>query len=61
MVCHNGGTNGYHAFLGYEPRRKVGVVVLTNSTNSTDDLARRIVDYRVTFPAVRRPASDNPY
>jgi CubicO group peptidase (beta-lactamase class C family) len=61
MVCHNGGTNGYHAFLGYEPRRKVGVVVLTNSTNSTDDLARRILDYRVTFPAVRRTASDDAY
>ena len=61
MVWHNGGTNGYHAFVGYEPRRKVGVVILANSTNSTDDLARRILDYRVTFPAVRRSASDDAY
>ena len=50
MVCHNGGTYGYHAFVGFEPRRKVGVVVLSNSTDFTDDLGQRVLDYPVPAP-----------
>ena len=50
VVCHNGGTNGYHAYAGFEPRRKAGVVVLSNSTESTDDLGVRVLDYPMTMP-----------
>jgi len=50
VVCHNGGTNGYHAYVGFEPRRKAGVVVLSNSTEFTDDIGQRVLDYSMTAP-----------
>jgi CubicO group peptidase (beta-lactamase class C family) len=50
VVCHNGGTNGYHAYVGFEPHRKTGVVVLSNSTEATDDLGVRVLDYPMTAP-----------
>jgi len=50
VVCHNGGTYGYHAYVGFEPRRKAGVVVLSNSTEFTDDLGQRVLDYPMTAP-----------
>lgn len=30
VIWHNGGTGGYRTFMGYDPKAKVGVVVLTN-------------------------------
>ncbi len=51
VVCHNGGTGGYHAFVGFEPHRKAGVVVLSSSTEFTDDLGQRVLDYPMTAPA----------
>ena len=50
LVCHNGTTYGYHAFVGFEPHRKVGVVVLSNSNESIDDIAERVLEYPVTVP-----------
>ena len=50
VVCHNGGTNGYHAYVGFEPHRKGGVVVLSNSTAFTDDIGQRVLDYPMTAP-----------
>jgi D-alanyl-D-alanine-carboxypeptidase/D-alanyl-D-alanine-endopeptidase len=44
---HNGGTGGYHSFIGFDPRRKVGVVVLSNTDESTDDLG-----FHLLIPAV---------
>ena len=50
VVCHNGGTYGYHAYVGFEPHRKAGVVVLSNSSESTDDLGVRVLDYPMAMP-----------
>ena len=47
VVCHNGETNGYHTFIGYDPHRKVGVVVLSNAKDSIDDIAWRVLSYTV--------------
>jgi CubicO group peptidase (beta-lactamase class C family) len=30
MIWHNGGTGGYRTFFGFDPKARVGVVVLTN-------------------------------
>ncbi len=35
---HNGGTGGYHSFVGFDKEHKRGVVVLSNSTNDIDDI-----------------------
>ena len=40
---HNGETVGYHSYLGWDPQRKIGVVVLTNATISIDDLGSQLV------------------
>lgn len=45
IVCHSGQNNGYYAFVGFDPRRKVGVVVLSNSNDPIDDIAWRIFSY----------------
>ena len=39
IVWHNGGTGGYHSFVGFEPRGRRGIVVLANSAASVDGLA----------------------
>lgn len=50
VACHNGQTNGYHTFMGYDLRRKVAVVVLSNSMESIDDIAWRIFNYQIAGP-----------
>lgn len=36
MVWHNGGTGGYRSFLGFLKKRRVGVIVLANTTRDVD-------------------------
>ncbi len=44
IVWHNGGTGGYRTFLGFDPDRRVGVVVLTNSARSADDIGFHLLN-----------------
>ena len=44
IVWHNGGTGGYHSWAGYDPARRVGVVVLTNSPENIDDIGLYLLD-----------------
>jgi CubicO group peptidase (beta-lactamase class C family) len=45
IVWHNGGTGGYRTFLGFEPSRKIGVVVMTNTTGvGADDIGFHLLD-----------------
>jgi serine-type D-Ala-D-Ala carboxypeptidase/endopeptidase len=43
-VWHNGGTGGYRSFIGFDPERGVGVVVLSNRTISADDIGVHLLD-----------------
>jgi D-alanyl-D-alanine-carboxypeptidase/D-alanyl-D-alanine-endopeptidase len=43
IVWHNGGTGGYRTFAGYDPARRTGVVVLTNSNIDADDIALHLL------------------
>lgn len=38
FIWHNGSTGGYRSFLGFSADGKRGVVIMTNSTTSVDDL-----------------------
>jgi CubicO group peptidase (beta-lactamase class C family) len=49
LIFHNGLTNGYFTLIGFEPHRKVGIVVLSNA-NVPNDLGRRILDYPGSRP-----------
>jgi D-alanyl-D-alanine-carboxypeptidase/D-alanyl-D-alanine-endopeptidase len=44
IIWHNGGTGGYRSFAGFDPERRVGVVVLSNSTMSVDDVGFHVLD-----------------
>jgi serine-type D-Ala-D-Ala carboxypeptidase/endopeptidase len=39
LIMHNGRTGGYASFVGLDPDRRVGVVLLTNSSAPVDDIA----------------------
>ncbi len=43
---HNGGTGGYRSFLGFDLETRTGVVVLSNSGDSVDDLGFHLLDTR---------------
>ncbi len=38
VIWHNGGTGGYRAFAGFVKETGMGVILLTNSTESVDDI-----------------------
>ncbi|HEY6829028.1 MAG TPA: serine hydrolase [Gemmatimonadaceae bacterium] len=45
IVWHNGGTGGYRTFIGFQPSRKRGVVVLTNTGGTgADDIGMHLLD-----------------
>ena len=43
VIWHNGGTGGFRSFLGFAERSRVGVMVLSNSSESVDDLATELL------------------
>src|SRR5690242_6770982 len=47
ITWHNGGTGGYRTFIGFDSTRHAGVVVLSNSATSVDDIGLHFVDPRV--------------
>lgn len=55
IVWHNGGTGGYRTFIGFEPSRKIGVVVMTNTTGAgADDIGMHLLD--PALPLAPKPA-----
>ena len=53
IIWHNGGTGGYRSFAGFDPDRRVGVVVLSNSTVSVDDVGFHVLDSTMALAAPR--------
>ena len=49
-ALHNGKTFGYHAFIVFEPRRKIGVVVLSNTSDEIGDIAWQVLDHPAAAP-----------
>jgi CubicO group peptidase (beta-lactamase class C family) len=57
IIWHNGQTGGYHSFIGFDPARRRGVAVLSNSANSVDDIALHLLDSR--YPLAKlKPARE---
>jgi CubicO group peptidase (beta-lactamase class C family) len=45
IIWHNGGTGGYRTFMGFDPKTRVGVVVLSNVSNAgPDDIGRHLIN-----------------
>lgn len=53
IVWHNGGTGGYRFFMGFNPKERRGVVVLSNmgTPAGADDIGRHLLD--PSFPLVK--------
>ena len=49
IVWHNGGTMGYHSFVGFDPEAKKCVAILSNSFYDIDDIGLHALDSR--YPA----------
>jgi serine-type D-Ala-D-Ala carboxypeptidase/endopeptidase len=58
IVWHNGGTGGYHSFLGLDQKAKTAVVMLHSSANAHDDLGFHLLDPR--FPLAPVPTLPKP-
>ena len=60
LYWHNGGTGGYRSFLGFDLESRTGVVVLSNSSDSVDDLGFHLLDlrYRLVVPPAFRTVVD---
>lgn len=46
IVWHNGGTGGYRSFVGFNPKTRLGVVALSNTSNEAgvDDIGRHLLN-----------------
>lgn len=44
IIWHNGQTGGYHAYMGFIPEKKKGVVLLTNSGANFDSVGKHLLD-----------------
>ena len=53
VIWHNGATGGYHSFIGFDKKRGVGVVVLSNSTLDIDDIGRHLIDRRYPLKKIQ--------
>lgn len=50
VVWMNGGTGGYRAFIGFIKDTETGIVVLSNSSESVDELAYQILEWLTPLP-----------
>ncbi len=56
VVWHNGGTGGYRTFAGFNPESHTGVVVLSNSKVSVDDIGVHLLAPAVPPAPPTRPS-----
>jgi hypothetical protein len=56
IVWHNGGTGGYRSFIGFDPKKQAGVVVLSNLSmeGGVDDIGRHLLDPSVALAAAAK-------
>ena len=50
LVWHNGGTGGFHSWIGFVSKKRAGAVVLSNSAGNIDDIGIHIVEPRFPLP-----------
>ncbi len=53
IVWHNGGTGGFRSFAGFSRARKKGIVLLTNTAESVDDIGFHFLDASVPLKKVK--------
>jgi CubicO group peptidase (beta-lactamase class C family) len=61
ILWHNGGTGGYTSYLGFTEDRQFGVVVLSNTSNSVDDLGEGILEALARSSGGHKPVTKHGY
>jgi serine-type D-Ala-D-Ala carboxypeptidase/endopeptidase len=58
IIWHNGGTGGYRTYMGYDPKARLGVVVLANISTpaGVDDIGRHLLNASYPLLKVEAPA-----
>ena len=51
LIWHNGGTYGFHSIIGFDPKKRTGVVVLHNSGGVIDDIGFHLLDATIPLAA----------
>ncbi|MBW4519628.1 MAG: serine hydrolase [Scytolyngbya sp. HA4215-MV1] len=52
ILWHDGETGGFSSFIGFDPKQRRGVVVLSNTANAVADIGLHVLDKR--YPLVTR-------
>jgi CubicO group peptidase (beta-lactamase class C family) len=52
IVWHNGGTAGYHSFVGFDLKQGTGIVVLSNSANDIDSIGFHFLDNQIPLAKI---------
>lgn len=52
IVWHNGGTGGFRSFAGVNGARKKGIVILSNTAESVDDIGFHFLDEKIPLKKV---------
>lgn len=60
IIWHNGGTGGYRSFIGFLRDEPTGVVVLTNTSTSADDIGFHLLDPSIPLREIRVPVEVAP-
>ena len=57
IIWHNGGTGGYRTYMGFDPKSRTGVVVLSNISSAAgpDDIGRHLLDASYPLAKVEPP------
>lgn len=57
IIWHNGGTGGYRTYMGFDPKSRTGVVVLSNLSSAAgpDDIGRHLLDASYPLQQVEAP------
>lgn len=53
IIWHNGGTGGFRSFVGFNLAQKRGIVVLTNSAESSDDIGFHFLDAQIPLKKIK--------
>jgi len=60
LVWHNGGTGGYRTFTGYNEATGEGVVVLSSTARSVDEIGFHLLDASFPLPPIPTPRKEVP-
>jgi D-alanyl-D-alanine-carboxypeptidase/D-alanyl-D-alanine-endopeptidase len=60
VVFSNGQTEGYRAFIGFSPKNRAGIVVLSNSADTIDDIGGHLLNKDIPLRTLYREVEVKP-